>query len=494
MNVLSRNLIAPDFSLCQENLFTGETFQLSRNKFCDMIDYWKILLVEKYNARPGQTVMLEFNFIDAYYYSAVFAVWELGMIMIVDWPHAYNYEDATSYRMTMHGKVDFAIVYSRQTDPNDKDFYSYWDYERNRLNCNVIVTEQDFINYQIKDHTQVPKILNTTYVNPDLDAVWTATGGTTGLPRQIKITHREIVLQARRLCKHLNFQPNENTLHTNNLHHGASMCYHFLPGFMTSKNHYIFSHRPDLDYYKNLCKYVVDRRINKILLYSSEKLLRFLSTIPKIDFNLDIVTLFYVNQQCIQLMQEKNIASIRNVFGDTTIGYGFLVKIVDKHTDPDTYVTNRIGPQLDDFFEFDIVDGYLHVKATGLGETHWRTSHDRFEKINNDYYFYGRGTNFRIGDEWINLGDIDKVVHDLFGVDGATVVVDNEEQQLYLSVWNQDPMAEQKFSQYLEKQFEHVKLNKIARHLDPVEYTVSRKIDRQKLMRYFRQQAIETLE
>lgn len=488
MNILSRDLISPDFVLCQEHLSSGEKFQLSRDKFCDMIDYWKILLVEKYQARPGQTVMLEFNLTDAYYYSAVFAVWELGMIMIVDWPHAYSYEDATSYRMTMHGKVDFAIVYSKQTDPNDKQFFSFWDYERNKLNCNVIVTEQDFDNYQIQDHNKASQILNTVYASPESDAVWTATGGTTGLPRQIKITHREIVLQTLRLCKHLNFQPNENTLHTNNLHHGASMCYHFLPSFIKSKNHYVFNHNNDGEYYKNLCKYVVDKQVNKILLYNSEKLICFLKELPKIDFHLDIVTLFYVNDQCIRLMQEKNIASIRNVFGDTTIGYGFLVKIVDQSTDVSQYVTNRIGPQLDDFFDFDIIDGYLYVKAIGLGESQWKTSYDRFEKIDNNYYFYGRGTSFRIGDEWINLGDIDKVAHDLFGVDGATVVIDNEEQQLYLSVWNQSQSAEKAFTQYLDKTFDNVKVNKIARHLNPVEYTVSRKIDRQKLMRYFRQQ------
>jgi hypothetical protein len=487
MNILSRNLISADFVLNQENLHTGEVFQINRDKFCKMIDYWKILLVEKYKAQPGQTVMLEFNLTNAYYYSAVFAVWELGMIMIVDWPHAFSLEDATSHRMTMHGKVDFAMVYSRQTDPKDKDFYSFWDYERNRLNCNVIITEQEFDDYQIQDHNIASQILNTTFATPDLDAVWTATGGTTGLPQQIKITHQEIVLQTLRLCKHLNFQSNENTLHTNNLHHGASMCYHFLPSFITSKNHYVFNHRPDSNYYKNLCKYVVDHQINKILLYSSEKLINFLEQTPKINFNLDIVTLFYVNEQCVRLMQEKNIASIRNVFGDTTIGYGFLVKVVDQNTDADKYVTNRIGPQLDDFFEFDIVDGFLHVKAQGLGQTQWKTSSDKFKKINNDYYFYGRGTNFRIGDEWINLGDIDKVVHDLFGVDGATVVIDNEEQQLYLSIWAPSQTAEQEFLQYIDMHFEHIKVNKIARHLNPIEYTVSRKIDRQKLMRYFRQ-------
>lgn len=487
MNILSRNLISADFVLHQENLHTGEVFQIDRDKFCGMIDYWKILLVEKYNAKPGQTVMLEFNLTNAYYYSAVFAVWELGMIMIVDWPHAYSYEDATSYRMTMHGKVDFAILYSRQTDPTDDKFYSYWDYERNRLNCNTILTEQEFDSYQIQDHSRFKEISQTVLASPEIDAVWTASGGTTGNPKQIKITHKEITLQAARLVKHLNFTVGENSLHTNNLHHGASMCYHFLPSFMTSKNHYIYnSELGDFNSYQGLSKYIVDRQINKVLLYSSEKLINFLSATPKLEHDLDIVTLFYVNKRCIDLMHEKNVRSIRNVFGDTTIGYGFLVKVVDKDTDSDTYVTNRIGPKLDDFFDFKIDNGYLYVKAVGLGETEWKTSLDKFSLTNNNYYFYGRGTQYRICDEWINLGDIDNQVAECFPEDGATAVIDNEEQQLYLSIWKDNPEGEKKFANYLKNNYQHVRLNKVAKNLNVVEYIVSRKVDRQKLMQYFR--------
>jgi hypothetical protein len=81
-NILSRDLISPDFVLYQENFQSNEVTIIDRTQFVSMIDYWKMLLVEKYQAKPGQTVMLEFNLTNAYYYSAVFAVWELGMIMI----------------------------------------------------------------------------------------------------------------------------------------------------------------------------------------------------------------------------------------------------------------------------------------------------------------------------------------------------------------------------------------------------------------------------
>lgn len=487
-NILSRDLIAKDFLLIQENIFTNEITELDRDQLCNMIDFWKILLYEKYEARPGQKILLEFNLTNAYYYSAIFAAWELGLIMIVDWPHAYSYDDAVSYRMTMHGKIDIAILYHRQVDPNDKDFYSYWDLERNKLNCKHIVTDKDFDSYTIQDHNLFQWLKSHSMTVSDDHAVWTASGGTTGLPKQIKISHKEIVLQAKRLCKHLNFIQGENTLHTNNLHHGASMCYHFLPSFMMSKNHYVFNGDvgDSSKYFKDLCKYTIDNKINKILLYSADKLINFLTTIDILTHHLDIVTLFYVNRQCIELLNAKNIASIRNVFGDTTIGYGFLVKVVDQNTDPDSYVVSKIGPKLDDFFDFKIENEHLYVKAIGLGETEWRTSHDRFALIDNNFHFYGRGNNYRIGDQWIVLGDIDKKVAELFLDDGATVIIDNEEQQIYLSVWKQNDQAEKEFDQYLRNTYDNIIVNKVARHLNPIEYTVSRKIDRQKLMNYFR--------
>jgi hypothetical protein len=486
-NVLSRNLINKNFSLIQNNLENDDNFVIDYKRFCGMIDYWKIMLVEKYNAGPGKTIMLEFNLTDAYYYSAVFAVWELGMIMIVDWPHAQNHEDATSYRMTMHGKIDYAIVYHRQTDPTDQQFYSYWDHQRNLLNCKVLITNKDFDNYNIKNHTQFKSIASNILCSERDYAVWTASGGTTGLPKQIKITHKEIYLQAKRLVDHLNFKEGENTLHTNNLHHGASMCYHFLPSFISCHRHYVFNGDDRSEsYHQNLNKIVTQRKINKILLYSSNKLLGFLETTPRLNHNLDIITLFYVNKRCVELLHEKNINSIRNVFGDTTIGYGFLVKIVDQSIFPNTYKAECIGPKLDDFFDFKIEDDSLYVLCKGLGENNWKTSHDKFKLIDNKYYFYGRGNNYRICDEWINLSELDAMVNNFFPLDGATAVIDKEEQQLYLSLWRDNSLGEQQFHNWLASKYQHVRVNKVIRTLEYNHYENGRKIDRQKLKNYFR--------
>ena len=59
-------------------------------------------------------------------------------------------------------------------------------------------------------------------------------------------------------------------------------------------------------------------------------------------------------------------------------------------------------------------------------------------------------------------------------------MIDNEEQQLYLSVWKSNPDGEQKFSNYLKDNYQHVTVNKIARELNVIEYIVSRKVESSK--------------
>jgi hypothetical protein len=56
---------------------------------------------------------------------------------------------------SIHGKIDYAIVYSRQLDPNDKDFYLQWDVLRTQLHCKEIITEKDFDNYEIINYSKL---------------------------------------------------------------------------------------------------------------------------------------------------------------------------------------------------------------------------------------------------------------------------------------------------------------------------------------------------
>lgn len=494
--VISRELILPEINLRQVN--SDDSFaSFSYKQICDMIDFWKVLLWEKYNARPGDKAVVEFNLTNVYYYSAVFACWELGITTIVDWIHANDETQAHSKYFRTHGKIDFAIVFSEQFNP-DSQFYNKWDCLRTELNCKHIITEKDFDNYAIIDHGIFDDVAQKIFAEPDTDAIWTATSGSTGDPKQQKVTHREAVLQTQRLITHLAIQKDDNILHTSNLHHGASACYHFLPSLIQSKNHYILnfdapnqSKTIKEEHGERLYKLVQNEKINRLFLYTPYILNFFLVNSKEYSHRVDITTLYYCPSSLIKLAKEKNINVIKSIFGDTTIGYGFLIKTVFPVTENlDTYEPNKISKKLDDFFDFKIDENrHLHVCIPGLGKTDWKTSNDCFELKNNEYYFLGRGTDYRICDEWVSLSEVESKLQECFGGypdENATVVIDNEEQQIYLAIWNENTNAEKQFLNWIKSRYSKATINQIARRLNKEDFMGARKVSRPQLRDHFR--------
>jgi acyl-coenzyme A synthetase/AMP-(fatty) acid ligase len=488
--VLSRHLIHPELILNQYHVDTGSIVSFNFQQFSDMVDYWKFMLVEKYNAKHGQTVMIEFNLTNVYYFTAIFAAWELGLILIVDWIHANSEKECHGKSFTIHGKIDHAIVYSEQLNPKNSKLYKEWDVHRTRLHCNNIITEKDFDEYQIQDHSKFKEIADTVYATPASQAIWTATSGSTGDPAQQRIDHRSVLLQAQRLITHLNFQPEHKVLHTNNIHHGASACYHFLPSLMQCNTHYVLNlEENDPVLIRQLSEFIIDKKINKLFLYTPGKILSWLNSTDPVEHPVEITTLYFCTPELVKLAQEKKVKLIKSVFGDTTIAYGFLVKSVDLEKSLDHYEPNCIGPRLDDFFDFKIENGHLYICSPGLGNTTWKTSRDNFELKNNNYYFLGRGTDYRINDEWINHNEIESKVNELFTVnqeEGATIVVDNEEQQVYLAVWINNPQAEIELDRWLSQRYQTVSITKRVHNLDKNKFMGARKISRLLLKEYFR--------
>lgn len=489
-NVLSRHIINPEMILYQYNDARTESVEFNYERFCGMVDYWKVMLVEKYGAEPGQSCLVEFNALNVYYYSALFAALELGLILIIDWPHAHDEEGTKDYRMKMHGQIDYAIIYSGQATPGDPT-YDRWDLVRTQENCRHVITEQDFDNYTIQDPTLYDKVAKTIYATPDSVAIWSSSSGTTGLPKRNIITHKKVFRQAERLIPISDYQGNDRSLHIRNLHHGASMCYHFLPTWMTSREHYLYSFGHfDTEQAHRIAGIIKQHKINKVLLHTNRMTDDVLEFIDPVDWPLDIITLFAVTPKSVPLIKEKNVRSVKVCFGDTTIGLGLFIRSLDQTTDPATYDKSEMTSKQDDFYDFKIEDGILWIAIPELDQS-WQTSYDSFECRNGVYYFKGRSNQYRFGADWIRLGDLEALTARLFGPDGATIVVDGDEQKIYLSIWEPNPEAEASIHEYFDKEFEDTRITKIARDLDYNKFMVSRKIDRPRLREYFRRVTIE---
>ena len=488
--ILTRDIISQDIVLYQHTPDYSEC-KFTRDQFLNMVDYWKVLLVEKYQAGPGKKIIVDSRYL--YYFSAVFAVWELGMTLIVDWNHARDEQDLDSKEYSMHKDIDYIICHDPYIDPTSPG-YHHWDLKRNQRYCKQIISDKEFDTYQVVNPDNYYSTARAIFATPDTIAIQTATSGSTGMPSLKQISHKHVYLQARRLADLLNFSETDKTLHSVSLHHGASACYHCLPSFMKAKEHYILWTNIDIPEELHFRSNYIDKyKINKIFLYTTQQLLTFLKDIPQVNHTVDITTLFRITDTVSSLAQEKNISKIYSTFGDTSIGYGFLIKIWSKLDNLLQHDVKCMGPKRDDFFDLKVENGHLYVKSLDIDLPEWRTSHDEFEYKDNNYYFHGRGHTYRFGDEWVNHGELESKLIEFFpekdGIETATIVMDHEQQEIYLAIWRPDPAAEEKFLQWISRRYQQLHISKLGRNLIAQNFMGSRKISRQKLREHFRKQS-----
>ena len=451
---------------------------INYEEFCSMINFWKMFFVEEYNARAGQQAFIVGS-PGYHYYGAIYAAMELGIVLILDWPHCYSDEDINSHKVKLFGTIDYMICtdYGYKS-PDSQQQYPY-DTKRNEKYCANVIGIEDFLQYTIKDNSIYQEVADTIACTPNSVVVAYPSSGTTGDAKLVTNTHSKIYIMAQRIGRMFGFTADEKILHLANLNHGHGLCLHFLPGFMIANEHY----SEDVNN-KRLVEFINTYKVNRLLLYTEKLLREFLTFTPRLNHPVNILTLYQITPAIVKLVKQKNIASINSTFGDTNIGAGFLLKTVTPATELDGYSVANYGPKVDDFWEFDIRDGVLWVKSDMLGQD-WATSNDQFEIINNDYYFRGRADRYKINNEWVELADIESTVRTAFGTD-ATIVVDIDMQRIYLAVWKDNAVAEAEVKQHFATKFESVQIAYIMHGQNPEQFFNGRKIDNSQIRTYCR--------
>ena len=489
-NIVTRHCINPDILLPEYNIDTGALVKTyNYTEFCYLIDRWKIILVKKYNARPGQTIFL-YDGPNLNYYSLLFAAAELGLVFIIDWPHCYAERDLTDSKVTMWAPVDFVLIHSQHHTEGHPQAINHWEMQRNlRFAKNLLYTDKLY-EYDINQSTHITEIVNAIWATPDSDLIYSTSSGTTNDPKKVINSHKKVYLMAKRLANQY-FTKNVSTMHYKTMNHGASMCYYFLPSFMMGGKQYTPNGvHGDHKNAEPTLKFAIDNKIGQLFLYDARQVMYFLENMPRVDYCLNIVTLFQVTPEMLPLLKEKNINWIKSPFGDTTIGLGFFIKTVDQNTDPATYDVTNMGPPLDDFFQFELRDGCLYISCPELGED-WKTSNDKFELIDSNYHFKGRANKYRIGEEWIALADLEKIIIDLFGPNKANIVVDAEFQRIYLAVWEENSKAEATLDLYFKENYKEANVSYVLRNEQYRHFYNSRKIDNSKIRQVCRERLLE---
>lgn len=479
-NIVTRHCLNKDLMIYQHNNDYHFDRAFNYDQLCGMINYWKVLLVEKYQVSARQTCFIEIGIQDIYYYSLFFAVCELGLTIVVDLPNVNSTTELdTDCRLNMYGKIDFWFVDSQRLD-------HHWSkIRRNYIAVNVINSAEEFNNYTVKNHDSFDAIASAIWCTPAMPLICNSTSGTTGIPKKVIDSHHKIYSMSQRLTSLINFKPSDRICHTKNIHHGSSCVLFFLPSFMVCNDHLtkIWSSDPTASI-KNLVEFVIQEKPNHLFLYTTEFLTEFLHLLPTIDHKLELLTLYQITPEIIKLQKEKNVAVIRSTYGESTTGVAILLKTVFKDVNLDTYEINNMGPQLDDFYNIKIIDGQLNASIPCINQD-WKSTGDKFTLTNNNYYFHGRADLYKIGFVWIEMQALEREVNEHFGISNgrvnATAVVDSALQKLYLAVWVPNPKATQKFIEYLKNKYDGLTPSYIITNSDYAMFFGSRKIDQERI-------------
>jgi hypothetical protein len=484
-NVISRHCIHPDTVLYEHNEVTGELIKIyNRDEFFQLINQWKVYLVENYNVQPGETIAMELA-PGLMYYSLVFAAAELGLVFILDWPICYTEKDLERPKVKMWGKIDYIVSHTTHEDSchiKGQQSWSKWTHQRNLIYGKTFIYEDKMFEYDMNQSKQITTIINDIRATPDSPLIQFSSSGTTRLPKPIMNTHHKVYVMSRRITA-LNFTYGLRLLNFNNLHHGASMSYHFMPGFMVGST--IFTgagcYGPTEFGIEQVVNFALANQINQLFLYRQDYSEYFLRTIPRVDYTVNITTLLQITPEMVQLVKDKNVNYICSPFGDTTIGQAIFNKKVTQATDLATYDVTNQGVVPDDFYEVEVRDGALWIAIPSLNQE-WRTSGDAYEQINGEFYFRGRANQYRINNVWIVLGDIEQEVTRLFGPKDANIVIDFDMQKIYLAVWEENQEAEAALNQYFDKTYhKKVYVSYVLRDEPYEHFFNSRKMDNSKI-------------
>lgn len=486
-DLITRDWLHPALCIHGSKPDSDVKFTINHKQFCEMIDYWKVMLIEKHNIQEGQTCLLCFYDPNPYYYSAIFAVLELGMTLIIDIPHVYCHDDLSNPKITMHGIIDLAII---QDSTQNAAKFGMWDMIMYYRQCRNIVREQDFDTYIIQQPELFEQRRTLIQATADTVLVQSPSSGTTGLPKTNKFTHRTVYRMCRRNMQYVDFPSDGRSLHIRNLHHGISLTQHFLPSFALCQHQYTHTTMLDTpESVDDLCRFVINNSITNIQLFTADILLDWAKQTSKLPHKIFVTSLFHLPTELIYLAREKNIAVMTTHFGATNIGQLIFECRITPDTDPDTYEVNNFGQLLDDFWQVEIRDERLWVRSDAL-EQEWRTSDDRFTINNSNYYFHGRINTYRINDTWIDLEEINRLAAEHIGNSG-TLCLDPDHQKIYLMMWDEsdaDPL-----SVALKNLYPNLRIDLVVHGQKRTKFFNSRKIDQTFIRQFCRRQISESV-
>lgn len=431
--IVTRKFINPNIVLVDGEL------SYNINQIQDCINYWKIILREKYNLQKGNTICIFDYDIRLLYISLFFAAVELGLTVITPPEKATNSSGRTSRLDQIIGNngIDFSIV-------NDDNISYQPMVAMANYYSKTVAYYSIYHTYEIQDHDLYSKLATTVDCEPD-DVIYIGTSsGTTGTPKKIYYTHRQLYNICQRNARALGFD-NQSVCHIRNLHHASVLMIAFLPTLHTADRHYINIIPPNTseesDYDSN--KFVtclLENKISKLVIPYKQILDRILSYMIKNDlkFTHEIdayVAGFLLTPEYVGLIKKTGITALHGMFGSNETLGPLFIKTIDADTNLEKFELRNIGTPLDDFFVFELKGNLLQVSCEAL----YPTTHvlgDSFSLApDNSFILEGRILHHRINEIDFSINAVVEVVSRAH-TGQFDVIVDEDYQKLYLVSWD----------------------------------------------------------
>jgi len=407
------------------------------SQLCQKIDHIKDILVEKYDCRPGQSVLIGITS-STLQIAAFFACAELGLeVIILD-----------------HGRDDNWIS-TDYIDPKTQALMPinfYINDDPQHLPEHALSRHKFFD--KISDHTVILDNITHGIERPSNDTIFAepkrvllkcTSSGTTGTAKLVKHSHEFLHLLANR---NKNFY-SDTVCMVMNLNHGSSPATYFLPALVSEKTRYFISSKMyrtikniNLSMANNswdltdLSETVHNYNINHLMLPYTHLIDDFFDKGKYPDLNL--YTLSTIRQEWLEYYHGGGIKNIISFFGcNETSGPLLINEINDANFSESKYKL------YDNFYGINLQDGKNLEVDMPVYKTKILTN-DVFEPVEGYFLHKGRNDLYRINGRPVNLFKYNDIVSARLD---ATLIIDTMKDSIYLAIWKIDDKSEEKIRQ-----------------------------------------------
>jgi acyl-coenzyme A synthetase/AMP-(fatty) acid ligase len=413
VQTIGRGDLHPDLSLIFYDPAADSYVQVSETKMHDAIDRWRHLLVEQGGVTVGSRVGTGFLMTDLSYVSCVYALAELGAIVLI----LDKVPTGSAVKPRCRVLAPFDLYIRPSASPANVLAVGDW-YARQQLDSGL------WNSYRPRTDSEP----TAPVTNGELTFMQCTTSGSTGEPVPVEYGHAWFRAVGDHCIRTFGFQFDDRVLHLSNLHHGGSSGCFFFPAMRACRQHY-FLYGLDVEprWIDRIVELIAGRRINRVMFPKTAVLEAVLSRMPAIQHQCVFYTLQANQKNWIQESRRSGI-EIVSLFGASEILGPIFINRITPQTSDDHKVLDYGRPL--DFYTVSVDLDQLHVM-----DRTYRTAvtNDIFTVDEQGHYHYGsRSDLIRINEVAFGYYQLTAILQQQFDPAKSALIADTTLNKIYL--------------------------------------------------------------